>query len=250
MADEHTVPFYNVHTKKYFKRTVQEKDVFSLYEWIDHMVSVSNNGAASVVWRELILIHAFGEDYPCISESEAEDYFNNSDRKTMTKLAIALVNNPLREIEITSDEWRLGSFFTKGATKRISSSGGSIGTPTGLMKWMIALESGHLVDERSSLEMKRLLYMTERRIRYAATNDLDSAAVFFKSGSLYKCDRSKGEACGKYMGNVQNFMNSVAIVEYPNGKKYMVALMTNVLRKNSATDHMFLAGSIDKLINK
>ena len=52
------------------------------------------------------------------------------------------------------------------------------------------------------------------------------------------------------MGNVQNFMNSVIIVEHPNNKKYMVVLMTNVLRKNSASDHMYLAGSIDKLINK
>ena len=31
---------------------------------------------------------------------------------------------------------------------------------------------------------------------------------------------------------------------------YMVALMTNVLRKNSATDHMMLAASIDKIIQK
>ena len=44
-------------------------------------------------------------------------------------------------------------------------------------------------------------------------------------------------------------MNSVAIVEHPNGKKYMVCLMTNVLRKNSAWDHMVLASKIDEVIN-
>ena len=117
-------------------------------------------------------------------------------------------------------------------------------------KFLIQIEQGNVIDEQSSLEMKRLMYMTDRRIRYAQAPSLKEAAVYFKSGSLYKCDRSKGETCGKYMGNVQNFMNSVAIVEHPNGKKYMVALMTNVLRKNSASDHMYLAGSIDKLINK
>ncbi|MBP9602016.1 MAG: hypothetical protein KBE41_10965, partial [Lutibacter sp.] len=132
----------------------------------------------------------------------------------------------------------------------VGSKDGSSGTPIGLMKFLVQLEQGKVVDEKSSLEMKRLMYMTDRRIRYAQAPALKDAAVYFKSGSLYKCDRSKGEGCGKYMGNVQNFMNSVAIVEHPNGKKYMVALMTNVLRKNSATDHMYLAGRIDKLIHK
>ena len=46
-------------------------------------------------------------------------------------------------------------------------------------------------------------------------------------------------------------MNSVIIVEHPdNGSKYIVCLMTNVLRKNSASDHMYLAGRIDKAIEE
>jgi hypothetical protein len=118
------------------------------------------------------------------------------------------------------------------------------------MKFLVQLEQGKVVDEASSLEMKRLMYMTDRRIRYAQAPALKEAAVYFKSGSLYKCDRSKGEACGKYMGNVVNYMNSVAIVEHPDNCTYIVVLMTNVLRKNSASDHMYLAGSIDKLIRK
>jgi len=31
IADEHTVPFFNPDTKEFFKRTVREEDVFSLY---------------------------------------------------------------------------------------------------------------------------------------------------------------------------------------------------------------------------
>ena len=92
--------------------------------------------------------------------------------------------------------------------------------------------------------------MTDRRISYAQSPVLKEAAVYFKSGSLYKCDRSKGEACGKYMGNVTNFMNSFIIVEHPDNCTYMVVLMTNVLRKNSASDHLYLASSIDKIIKK
>ena len=45
-------------------------------------------------------------------------------------------------------------------------------------------------------------------------------------------------------------MNSVIIVEQPNGKKYMVCLMTNVLNKNSANDHYYLAGKIDDIIQE
>jgi hypothetical protein len=91
--------------------------------------------------------------------------------------------------------------------------------------------------------------MTDRRIRYAYSPEIRDAAVYFKSGSFYKCDRSNGKTCGEYAGNVYNYMNSVAIVEHPNGVKYMVCLMTNVLQKNSAYDHMTLASKIDQVIN-
>ncbi|HEY5689215.1 MAG TPA: serine hydrolase [Yeosuana sp.] len=250
LTDEHTVPIYNMETKKLVKRQVIASDVFTLFEWADHMLSVSNNGAASIVWREVMLMHAFGKDYPDLTQEGADAYFKNTPKKELTDLGNEVVNLPLRTLEITPDEWRLGSFFTKGANTYVGDKGGSIGTPVGLMKFLIQLEQGNIVDEASSLEMKRLMYMTDRRIRYAQSPALKEAAVYFKSGSLYKCDRTKGETCGKYMGNVSNFMNSVAIVEHPENCKYMVVLMTNVLRKNSATDHMMLAARIDKIIRQ
>ena len=248
LTDEHTVPVFNTETNKLVKRQVVASDVFTLYEWADHMLSVSNNGAASVLWREVLLMAAFGDKYPAMTETEANEYFKLTPKKTLTDLGNDVVNVPLRNLGITSDEWRLGAFFTRGANQYLSGKGGSIGSPLGLLKWMLQLERGKIIDENSSLEIKRLMYMTDRRIRYAQAPQLREAAVYFKSGSLYKCDRSKGEACGKYKGNVDNFMNSVAIVEHPDGTNYMVCLMTNVLRKNSASDHMFLASSIDKAI--
>ena len=51
---------------------------FSLYEWTDHMLSVSNNGAAAVVWREAILMRVFGSQYPYLSEEQAEEYFKTT----------------------------------------------------------------------------------------------------------------------------------------------------------------------------
>ncbi|APA66376.1 serine hydrolase [Maribacter sp. 1_2014MBL_MicDiv] len=250
LTDEHTIPIYNIEKNTLVKRQVIASDVFSLYEWADHMLTVSNNGAASIVWREALLMAAFGEKYPELTQEEADTYFKDTPKKELTDLSNDVVNLPLRELGITSDEWRLGSFFTRGANTYVGDKGGSIGSPQGLMKFLVQLEQGKVVDEASSLEMKRLMYMTDRRIRYAQSPALKEAAVYFKSGSLYKCDRSNGEACGKYMGNVTNFMNSVIIVEHPDNCRYMVVLMTNVLRKNSASDHMYLAGNIDKIIRK
>ncbi|SKB25102.1 serine hydrolase [Maribacter arcticus] len=250
LTDEHTIPIYNIEKNTLVKRQIIASDVFTLYEWADHMLSVSNNGAASIVWREVLLMAAFGDKYPDLTQEETDAYFKETPRKELTDLGNDVVNLPLRELGITADEWRLGSFFTKGANTYVGDKGGSIGSPQGLMKFLVQLEQGKVVDEASSLEMKRLMYMTDRRIRYAQSPALKEAAVYFKSGSLYKCDRSKGEACGKYMGNVTNFMNSVIIVEHPDNCRYMVVLMTNVLRKNSASDHMYLAGNIDKLIRK
>ena len=161
-----------------------------------------------------------------------------------------MVNDPLRVHDISEDEWRLGTLFTRGAESYIPRKGGSTGTPLGLMKFLVALERGKVVDTESSLEIKRLMYMTDRRIRYATAPALKDAAVYFKSGSLYKCVEEEGYTCGKYMGNAQNFMNSVAIIEHPDGTTYLVVLMSNVLKKNSASDHQALAGSIDRLIRK
>lgn len=248
-GDHHTIPIYNIEDDKLTKRQVVASDEFSLYEWADHMVSVSNNGAASVLYRETMLLNAFGRKYADLTEEESERYFEETDRDSLTSQANNVVNAPLRTLGITEDDWRLGGMFTSPAGKHVGRMGGSIGTPKGLMKWLVALEQGNVIDEESSLEMKRLLYMTDRRIRYAQANRLDDAAVYFKSGSFYKCDRQKNPNCSNYAGNVFNYMNSVIIVEQPNGKKYIVCLMTNVLNKNSAGAHMYLAQSIDQVVN-
>ena len=250
LYDTHTVPFFDPETKKYSSRTVNENDVFSLYEWADHMLSASNNGAASVVWREIILMHVFGKEYFSLTEERAHEYFKATPRSQLMELAVQVVNQPLTDAGITENECRLGSMFTGEAKKIIPGSGGSSASPYGLMKYLIALESGKMVDEESSLEIKRLLYMTATRIRYASSGSLAGAAVYFKSGSLYQCREEAGYNCQKYMGNVNNYMNSVIIVEHPDGTNYMVALMSNVLKKNSAADHNALASKIERAIRK
>ncbi|MBU2949556.1 serine hydrolase [Tamlana agarivorans] len=248
-GDHHTIPVYNIETEKQVKRKVVSSDVFSLYEWLDHMVSVSNNGAATVVFRETMLLNHFGEKYPELTDEEALNYFKETRRDTLTNRAHRVINQPLRDIGITEDEWKLGGMFTHASAKYVGRKGGSSATPKGLMKFLVLLEQGNLHDRKTSLEMKRLIYLTDRRIRYAQSPRLKEAAVYFKSGSFYKCNREKNPNCGDYQGNVFNYMNSVIIVEQPNGKKYMVCLMTNVLNKNSAWAHLDLANKIDRIIN-
>ena len=248
LTDEHTVSIFDVEKEKLTRRQVRESDVFLLYEWLDYMMSVSNNGAASVCWREAILMRVFGARYPTLSREEADAWFRKTPRAEVSAIAVDVVNAPLRALGISDREWRLGSMFTRGGKDLVTPKGGSLGTPLGLMKFLVALERGVCVDAESSLEMKRLFYMTDRRIRYAASPALRDAAVYFKSGSLYSCRSEAGYACAKYKGNKENYMNSVAIVEHPDGTVYLVSLMSNVLKRNSASDHMALAASIDRKV--
>ncbi|PLW95535.1 MAG: hypothetical protein C0591_10995 [Marinilabiliales bacterium] len=247
--DAHTAPFFDPETMKLTKKVVTENDTCSLYEWADHMISASNNGAASIVWKETMLMYAFGADYPPTTEQEA-DFFKNTPKSELKEIAMHVVNDPLRDMGIIKEEFKLGSMFTKDAKAIVPGEGGTIASPYGMMKFLVAMEGGEIVDPASSLEIKRLMYSTDRRIRYAASTALTDAAVYFKSGSLYKCKPEEGFECKKYMGNVDNYMNSVVVVEQPDGTIYMVTLMSNVLRKNSANDHFAIASQIDKIVRK
>lgn len=248
-SDHHKVPIFDIKTRKVEFRPIRKGDIFSLYEWVDHMLSPSSNAAASTVWKEAMLIRVYGSAYPPPPEEE-QRFFNETPKRELQKIALSIVNDPLRKMGIKNEEWRLGSFFTRTGKKIVPGSGGSRATPFGLLTFLMRLEQGRVIDQWSSLEIKRLIYMTEKRIRYASAPALKNAAVYFKSGSLYSCKEEEGFKCGKYMGNVKNYMNSVAIVETPDGRVYLVALMSNVLRINSAVEHQTLATYIERILKK
>ncbi len=246
LHDHHNVPIYEPEDRAFKSRPIQRGDVFTLYEWLDHMLSASSNAAASTVWKEAMLLRAFGPGYPPSLDEEAT-FFKDSASKELQTLALSIVNDPLRDVGIEDQDLRLGSFFT-ATGKKLIPSGGSRATSRGLLLFLLRMEQGRLVDSWSSLELKRLVYMTERRIRYASSPRLRRSAVYFKSGSLYRCKEEPDFDCGKYKGNVFNYMNSVAIVEKPEGQVYLVALMSNVLRLNSAVEHQSLAATIDRIL--
>ena len=188
-------------SRKLVRRRVTENDVFSLYEWTDHMLSASNNGAANVVWRECILMHVFGKLYPYLTEEKANEYFTSTPKKqadgTCRGSGKSASQRPGNQ---PGKNGNSGSMFTGEAKKIIPGSGGSSASPYGLMKYLVALESGKIVDEASSLEIKRLLYMTATRIRYASSWSLTDAGVYFKSGSLYQCRTEEGYQVRKIHG--------------------------------------------------
>jgi hypothetical protein len=205
-----------------------------------------------MVMREAMLLRHYGQNYP-VAEDEIKRFFKETPRTELTALFQRTFFEPITRNGLDLELLRQGSFFTRTGKRKVPGGGNSYGTARELMNYLLRMEQGRLVDEFSSRAIKRLLYMTERRIRYASSPALRSSAVYFKSGSLYSCKKEEGFKCRKYRGNKKNYMNSVAIIEYPPGENrlhYMSTLISNVLRKNSAVDHQTLGTRIHRLIEK
>ncbi|MGE0622925.1 MAG: serine hydrolase [Pseudomonadales bacterium] len=245
--DEHVVPKFDPQTQTNRSSIIQPEDTFTLSEWVDHMISASANAAGAVVWRESMLLAHFGSRYP-VSEEEARAYFRDTPKAELTARSLAVSHDPLKAVGVRMSDLQQGSLWTRTA-KHYVPGVLSYGTPRTLAQLTFRMEQGRLVDPWSSLEMKRYLYMTKRRYRYAYAPELAGAAIYFKSGSYYVCRPEEGYRCGKYMGNNRNLMNVVTIVEWPGtNTRYLIALMSNVLKVNSAWDHARLGVAVDEAV--
>jgi Beta-lactamase enzyme family len=250
--DSHTVRIFDPQTRTLTRRAVQIGDRATLYEWIDWMLSPSSNSAAGMVMRETMLFRQYGKAYPP-SEAEIKRFFDETPKPELTALYERTFNEPVARNGLDLAMLRQGSFLTATGKQKVPGVGDSYGTARELMRYLVRMEQGRLVDEWSSREIKRLLYVTERRIRYASSPALADAAVYFKSGSLFECAKEPGFTCRPYAGNLKNYMNSTAIIESPAAGRelyYMSTLVTNILRKNSAAEHQALATRLQQLIEK
>jgi len=243
--DGKTVPFFNEGDDQVKRRRIEIGDRFSLYEWLDHMLSPSSNASGSTVWKQAMLFREFGARYPLAPEAE-EEFLKTTPKMELQRRSLEALAAPLRDAGINTDNLRLGTYFTRNASAVIPGTS-SYGNPLELMRWLVRLEQGKIVDEWSSLELKKLIYFSRRRYRYASSPALNKAAVYFKSGSLYNCQEEAGYTCRQYEGNKRNLMHSVAIVE-SGEKAYLVTMMSNVLKKNSAVEHQTIATRIERLI--
>ena len=234
-------------------RAIQPGDRFTLFEWIDHALSPSSTGAGATTWREAMRLRTVGDAYP-VSDDERRRWLGDTPKSELTELSLETLEAPLRAAGLDTASLRQGTMFTTGGREHVPGVR-SLASPRQLLRLLMRIEQGRLVDRFSSLEIKRLLYFTRGRYRYAVSPALRDAAVYFKSGSFYRCVEEEGYSCRQYAGNATNVMNSVAIVENParpepgtTQRVYLVALMSNVLRLNSAADHRDLATEIDRLV--
>ena len=248
--DGKTVPFYNDGQAAILNRRLETGDKFNVYEWMDHMLSQSSNAAASQVWKESVLMREFGDRYPRMrtgdGPKQADAWLATVPAAERIAKSLAPQQEALTASGLDTNKLRVGTFFTSGGGKQFPGSG-SYATPNELLRWLVRVEQGRLVDAWSSLELKRLIYFARPRYRYASSPALANARVYFKSGSLFECVAEPGFKCLQYRGNQTNLMHSVAIVE-SQGKVYLVALMSNVLRLNSATEHQTIATFIERLV--
>jgi hypothetical protein len=241
--DHHTVPKWDAAKGRLYRDQIHEGDQATLWTFLDWMMSPSSNSAAGMLQKQLILLKQYGKDYPP-SQEEQDRFFKETKKTELGKIFAEAIQGPVARNGLDLKYLRQGSFFTRQGKKQVPGTS-SYATPRALVEFMLKMEQGLLVDEWSSREIKRLMYITERRIRYGSSGILRPSAVYFKSGSLYSCE-PKG-SCKKYHGNKRNYMNSTAIVETAAGQDqlfYMVAVLSNVLGKNSAQDHRDLARAV------
>jgi hypothetical protein len=245
----HKVPKWNDELQRNTFSVIVPSDEFRLSEWLDHAISASANGAGSIIWREAMLIRHFGAEYPKSFE-ESERFFAETPKSVLAALAQEVVTEPLIDAGIDIGNLQQGSFWT-GKSKQKVPGRISFATPRELARFVFRIEQGQLVDSWSSLQMKKYMYLTKRRYRYSYAPELGNSAVFFKSGSLYSCKPEEGFRCDKYMGNKQNLMNSVAVVEDTGTGQphYIAVLMSNVLKFNSAWDHSRIGAAVHETIS-
>ncbi len=251
-SDHHTIRIFDPKTNKLVRRPMRIGDQGTQWEFLDWMISISSNSAAAMNQRQGMLMVQYGTDFQP-PEEEIKRFFKETPSKEKTAIYQKAFWDPIPRNGMDLDKLRQGSFLTRGGKRMVNGGGNSYGTANELLKFLLNMEKGELVDEFSSRQMKRLMYLTERRIRYASSPALRNSAVYYKSGSLYKCKKEEGFKCGAYKGNVRNYMNSVAIVESPpeeGSLYYMVVIISNVLRKNSAVEHQTLGTRIHRLMQK
>lgn len=243
--DGKTVPFFSEGQPAVVNRRLQVGDRFNLYEWLDHMLSQSSNAAASMCWKQAMLMERFGKSYP-VAKAAEDEFFAKTPKTELRDIALRSLGRAIEDSGLDSSKLRIGTFFTSHAS-RVVPGAASYASPNELLRWLLKLEQGKLVDEWSSLELKKLIYFTRPRYRYASSPALANAALFFKSGSLFQCQPEPGFECRQYQGNKLNLMHSVVIVE-SSEKIYLVAMMSNVLRLNSAIEHQTIATEIERLL--
>jgi hypothetical protein len=214
--------------------------------YLDWMISASSNAAGTMLMKELILLDTLGIRYSGATPEVKNQVWETIPKGARATILSSIVTRSLVVNGLKPSLLYQVSPFTKTGKSEIPARG-STATTRELLQYLTQLERALLVDSFSSAEIKKLMYSTQARARLASNPDLDDAAVYYKSGSNFKCNYN----CSDNEGDVENLMNSIAIVEYPieNPKLvYLIALHSNVLRTNAVELHKEFGGSIHRLM--
>ena len=202
--------------------------------------------------REAMLVRQYGNAYPP-PEAEIKRFFDKTPKSDLTALFERTFYEPVTRNGLDLEMLRQGSFFTATGKQNVPGAGDSYGTARELMRYLLRMEQGRIVDAWSSREIKRLLYVTERRIRYASSPALADAAVYFKSGSLFQCEPGTGlhlPAVRRQREELHELDRDHRVAAAGPKLYYMSTLVTNILRKNSAVEHQALATRLQQLIGQ
>ena len=86
-VDGKTVPFYEDGWPAVVNRRINIGDKFSLWEWLDHMLSVSSNAAGSFTWKQAMLLRHFGSRFPVPAEEE-KAFFDTTSKQDLSREAL------------------------------------------------------------------------------------------------------------------------------------------------------------------
>lgn len=250
-ADHHKVPFWLADKNIMVNRKIKYGDTASMWTYLDWMLSASSNAATSMLQKHMMLLDHFGKQYP-VSIEEGDNYFKETPHKELSAQLVRIMQGSLTRNGIDVTQFRQGGFFSWTGKMKVPGTSSYVNSLE-MLKFLLQLEKGKIVDPFSSLEIKRLIYMTKKRIRYSSSPALYNSAVYYKSGSLYSCRPSSCGSRRKYKGSTYNHMNSVAIVEHSAGVGdlvYLVGLTSNVLKKNSAVAHQTFATQVHEIIER
>jgi hypothetical protein len=248
IKDHHEVPFWNRDTGEVYNKLLDIGVRGNVFTYMDWMISASSNAAGTILMKELILLDKLGARYsgatPEVKNQVWESIPKGSRAATLSSIVTrSLVVNGLKPSLL----YQVSPFTKTG--KALIPARGSTATTRELLQYLTQLERALLVDSFSSAEIKKLMYSTQTRARLASNPELNDSAVYYKSGSNFKCNYN----CADNEGDVENLMNSIAVVEYPveNPKLvYLVALHSNIPRTNAVELHKEFGGAIQRLMKE
>ncbi len=248
--DSHVVPFWDGKRLSY--RPLRKGDAASLWTYLDWMLSASSNAAGSMVMREMLLLAHFGRAYP-VSEKQIADFFRTTPKSKLSALLRQDDAGWARTQRPRPEGAAAGGIFHprrqgQGAGR------GQLGHPARTDALAACagagLDRGCLVEPGDQAPA----------LHHPAAHSLCVFARAQRRGGVLQVRlvvslpaRKQGFVCGKYMGNVENLLNSAAIVEQPAGERrlhYMVVVSSNKLRVNSAVAHQTLGTRLQRLLEK